>query len=82
MKWRKLTRTAIARQMQGGQCVAPGIYLDRAGNPHFSIEELLAFVHLEDTPANRATVTRTVEEWITKNFPGVEIIAQDLETDG
>jgi hypothetical protein len=42
--------------------IAPGIWEDVQGNPHWSIPELLELMDLEDTPENRARVLDTIRE--------------------
>jgi hypothetical protein len=56
-KERTLTKAEKEAQWDGATYVAPGIWLDKDGNLHLSVPELLALVQLPDTPANRAAVT-------------------------
>lgn len=74
---RKLAPDEIAAQRRGSQRIAPGIWLDAAGDVHFSVPELLALVDLEDTLENREAVFRMACEVARQHSPTAMIIRQD-----
>jgi len=49
--------------------LAPGIWEDMNGNPHFSLPELLALVGLEDTPEHRAKLAAKIRATIAEANP-------------
>jgi len=70
---RPMTKTAHAREFfPGSTRVAPGIWLDRDGNIHWSVPELLALVDLPDTPENRESVIAMLREQLGEHFPQSE----------
>ena len=40
--------------------VAPGLYVDNVGNLHLEVGQLLQFLQVEDTPANRAAIAKHI----------------------
>jgi hypothetical protein len=57
--------------------IAPGIWEDVQGNPHWSIPELLQLFDLEDTPENRARVTDTIREVLLRKNPHATIVFRE-----
>ena len=74
---RVVTPAEMDAQRRGSRRIAPGIWLDVDGDLHYSVPELLALVDLEDTPANREQVVRTITESIRETLGAVPIIRQD-----
>ena len=60
-----------------GRRVAPGIWIDRAGDTHFSIPELLKVVDLPDTPEHRALVEAMLRKRLAKEMPQAKIIFRE-----
>jgi hypothetical protein len=54
--------------------IAPGIWLDEKGHPHFDIPELLALAGLEDTLENRQAATEIAVHLIRKHAPRATIV--------
>ena len=75
---RTLTPREMADQQQGHTRIAPGIWLDRDGDVHYSIPELLALVQLADTPENRAAVAEEIARSL--RAAGAVVILQDRES--
>lgn len=55
---RFVTPPEIDAQREGSVVIAPGIWVDRNGDPHFSVPELLAMVDLEDTHPHESRTGR------------------------
>jgi hypothetical protein len=76
-------RRIIAREefnaafLPGSRRVAPGIWIDRWGDVHFSVPELLALFALEDTVENREQVVATIEAMVQRENPSMTLIRQD-----
>lgn len=64
-----------------GKRIAPGIWEDASGNPHFSLPELLALVDLEDNPANRKAVTEMLRDLMKKKCPDAKIVERPTPND-
>lgn len=79
---RTITPAEAERQRQAGQRIGPGVWLDRQGDPHFSIPEILAHLGLPDTPADRQIAAKVIAELLAKHCPDARIIQQDEGTDG
>lgn len=77
---RKISSTQVEDQRRGSTRIAPGIWVDRHGGVHVSVEELLVHFAIEDTPANRAQVAETVRAEIARREPDVDIIEQEEQT--
>lgn len=75
---RIVTPRQFADQQQGHTRIAPGIWMDRDGDVHYSIPELLALVQLPDTPENRAVVAEMIARDL--RAAGAVVIVQDLES--
>lgn len=75
---RTVTPREFSDQQQGHTRIAPGIWIDRDGDVHYSIPELLALVQLPDTPANRAQVAEMIARDLRAT--GATVIVQDLES--
>lgn len=76
-RWKMSREAFAARFFPGSRRIAPGIWIDGDGNPHWSILELLEMVDLEDTPANRAQVAETIEKQL--RGAGLTIVRIDPE---
>jgi hypothetical protein len=66
-------------QLEGATPIASGIWLDRAGDVHFSIPELLELFEIADTPANQEICREIVEAVIRNHDPRIPIVRQELE---
>ena len=42
------------------EAIYPGVYRDAAGNIHFEVSHVLAYLGAEDTPANRELVVKQI----------------------
>ncbi len=67
----KLPRNQMRRRL------APGIWEDMEGNVHWSVTELLEFIEMEDTPANRTAVTEILNKIVRENVPKATIINRE-----
>ncbi len=56
--------------------IAPGIWEDVDGNPHFNIHELLSLHGLEDTLENRAIATDEIVKLIRERNPQTIIVGR------
>jgi hypothetical protein len=65
------------RQLAGGHRLAPGFWVDREGAIHVSVVELLAFVGLPDTEANREEVTQMAVRTMQEAWPGTPVTIQE-----
>jgi hypothetical protein len=74
---RTLTPEEVARLRAGGRRIAPGIWVDAAGDLHFSVPELLALFGWPDTPADRAELETVIREILAEQYPGVPVIHQE-----
>lgn len=74
---RVVTSTEMDRQRQGGQYIAPGVWLDREGHAHFSVPEILAHLGIADTPEDRALCTHVVSTALREVDPNARIIRED-----
>ena len=68
------TAAHARRYFPGSVRIAPGLWIDGEGNPHWSVPELLALVDLPDTPENRAAVIRLARESMDEHLPETEPI--------
>jgi len=57
---RVLTPDEVREQRAGSRHVAPGVWIDKAGDPHINVPELLEFFEIEDTPENRKRATDAI----------------------
>jgi hypothetical protein len=64
-----------------GKRIAPGIWEDKDGNPHFSLPELLALFDLEDTPRNREIAAANIREVIRQKNPAAKIVERKSPSD-
>lgn len=64
-----------------GRQIAPGIWEDANGNPHFSLPDLLALVDLPDTLENRKRVTDMIRQMLQEQDPEVRIIERQTPSD-
>jgi hypothetical protein len=71
-----VTTAEILAQHEGAQYVAPGLWIDRDGQPHFVVPELLALWGQPDTPANRAAMARALA--LVARALGATVIEQEL----
>ncbi len=76
---RTVTPQEMDAQRKGGTVLAPGIWLDKDGDLHFSIPELLAVVELENTPENVEAIVAMCER-ISRACGPLAIIRQDPES--
>jgi hypothetical protein len=68
-------------ETQLGERIGPGLWIDKAGHPHFSIPEILQHEGLPDTPANRRIVEEALRELIEQATPGAECRRVDNRLD-
>lgn len=54
--------------------IAPGIWIDANGDPHWSIPELLELADLPDTPETRVAVVQMLKELLQEHHPWAKII--------
>ena len=54
--------------------ISPGAYVDTDGALHFSIPEMLAELGVPDTPANRARLTKQVDEFMAAQSPETKVV--------
>jgi hypothetical protein len=66
---------------QGGRRIAPGIWVDRFGDLHYSVPELLALFDLEQTAENVAAVTRQITEMLREEHPDAHVVRVDRKGD-
>lgn len=78
----KLTPQQARQQRQGGEYLAPGIWVDRHGGLHFSLPEILAFFQVEDTPENQDRLKGLMREVFGRECPDATLVEQDETTDG
>lgn len=64
-----------------GKRIAPGIWEDKDGNPHFSLPELLALFKIEDTPENRKIATDNIIAMLRKANPDATIVERKSPQD-
>ncbi len=64
-----------------GRRIAPGMWEDADGNPHFSLPELLVFFELEDTPENRSIATKNIIEALRRDKPDLTIVERQTPAD-
>ena len=81
MKQRTLSLTAAEQQMQGAEQLAPGIWVDRQGNIHLNVPELLALVNLPNTAENRELVVAMCRRVIKRQNKKVQVMRQDIVPD-
>ena len=74
---RKVGAGEIDRQRAGGQTLGPGVWIDRKGDLHFSVPDVLAFLGVEDTSDNRALFQQIVREQIAERSPDATIVEQE-----
>lgn len=79
---RRLTSTEIARQLQAGQSLGPGVWVDRTGALHFSVPEILAFFNVADTSENRDQCMQLMLALFREQAPEATVIVQDPGSDG
>lgn len=56
---------------------APGIWEDEDGSLHLSLPELLAYLHVQDTPENRERLTAEIKATIREQSPKAKIVERD-----
>jgi len=66
-----------SKRDQLGRRIAPGIWQDVEGNPHFSIPELLALVGLPDTPEHHDRLKASLRELLASEMPEAKIVERD-----
>ena len=49
--------------------IAPGVYEDAGGAVHFSVPELLAHLHIPDTPENREQFQEEMNDFLKEFLP-------------
>lgn len=59
---------------RGGEYLAPGIWVDRAGGLHFSVPELLTLFGWPDDAEHRALVQQAVRDIVAREAPHSELI--------
>ena len=74
---RRLTPDQIAGQRGGGTRLAPGLWVDRSGDLHISLIELLELFDMPDTPATREEVSQIAYAMLEETFPGLPIVVQE-----
>jgi hypothetical protein len=75
-----LTSTQVRQQQQGSMRLGPGAWVDREGALHFSVPEILAHLHLPDTPEGRAEAMDMIEGLLREMVPSTTtIVRQDDE---
>lgn len=80
---RAITAADVARQLDGGVPLAPGIWRDTAGGIHFSIPDLLDLAEVAHTPANIAFARSLIEAFLEDVAePSDTIIRQDMQDAG
>jgi hypothetical protein len=60
-----------------GERIAPGLWMDVNGAPHWSIPELLELVDLPDTPENRAALTEMLRDVTLMADPAATIVYRE-----
>lgn len=85
---RKLSPEEIAEQRRGGRTLAPGVWVDRAGDLHISVPDVLAEIGLPETEENvaiameaiRGAAMEAIRGAVGREQPNAELVVQeDLE---
>lgn len=62
---------------QLGERIAPGFWIDKNGNPHISLIELMDAFELEDTPQNREQVQMMIQEMLAEHQPNAKVMHRE-----
>lgn len=64
-------------QQQGGEYLAPGVWIDREGALHFSVPDILEHLGLPNTDAGRESARRGIFAALREQCSDMTVIVQD-----